>query len=153
LSVTVILVEHSLERNVFYANKMAIIENGTIILENNVDSVLKAIFQNDFYKNYLPQIDRAYLEFSQKDKSLPLNNRKFNKILNDYQNQLTCLRTSSELADSKKVLKVKNLSFKFDFESKKIINNINFTLKEGRSYCLVGPNGVGKSTLIRVISQ
>lgn len=153
LNVTVILVEHSLERNVFYANKMAIIENGTIILENNVDNVLKGIFQNDFYKNYLPQIDRSYLEFSQRDKSLPLNNRQFNKILNDYQNQLTCVRTSDELADSKKVLKVKNLSFKFDFESKKIIDNINFTLNKGKSYCLVGPNGVGKSTLIRVISQ
>ncbi len=153
LNVTVILVEHSLERNTFYANRMAIIENGAIILDLKVDLALKSIFHDNFYQNYLSQIDRSYLELKLGDVTLPLNNRQFSKILNDNSNEIVYKKRSSKQISKQEVLKIKNLSFRFDFESKKIIDKISFTLNKGHSYCLVGPNGVGKSTLIRVISQ
>lgn len=48
-----------------------------------------------------------------------------------------------------KVLEVKNLSFAYDH--KLILDDINFSLKEGEFTGLIGKNGAGKSTLLNLI--
>lgn len=47
------------------------------------------------------------------------------------------------------VLRVENLSF--DYEKNIVFNQINFELATGGIFCLFGPNGCGKSTLIECI--
>ncbi len=154
LNITVVLVEHSLERNIFYASRLAIIEDGSILLDDNVNSALKKMFKDDFYKNYLSQIDRAYLELLDNDSvSLPLSNSQFSQVLMKHENEIHYIDNSKNVLDTENVLEAKNLSFRFGFESRKIVDKVSFKLKRGISYCLVGPNGVGKSTLIKVISQ
>ena len=37
------------------------------------------------------------------------------------------------------------------FGGKKVLNNLNLTLEDGRIYCLMGPSGMGKTTLLRII--
>ena len=37
------------------------------------------------------------------------------------------------------------------FGSKKVLNNLNITLEDGGIYCLMGPSGMGKTTLLRII--
>lgn len=37
------------------------------------------------------------------------------------------------------------------FGSKKVLNNLNLTLEDGGIYCLMGPSGMGKTTLLRII--
>ncbi|MBS6559698.1 MAG: ABC transporter ATP-binding protein [Clostridiales bacterium] len=44
---------------------------------------------------------------------------------------------------------IKNLSFSYGNHT--VINNISFTIKDGEFLCILGPNGVGKSTLFRCI--
>jgi len=44
-----------------------------------------------------------------------------------------------------------NLGYQKGRISKKIAENINFRLEKGKLTCLLGPNGVGKSTLIKTI--
>ena len=49
-------------------------------------------------------------------------------------------------------LKVKNLSFKYDKgANKNIINDLSFELSKGEKFLIVGENGVGKSTLLKLI--
>lgn len=154
LNMTIILVEHSLERNAFYANRMVVIDKGTILIDSDVDQGLREMFKDEFFKNYLSQIDRSYLELSLDDtKKLPMNNRQFSRVLVDHKKEISYSNDNGNEKHTENVLEVKNLTFRFDFESKKIIDKVNFKLNEGTSYCLVGANGVGKSTLIRVISQ
>ncbi len=154
LNITIILVEHSLERNTFYANRLAIIEDGSILIDKNVDAGLRTMFDDDFYKNYLSQIDRSYLELSlDNEANLPLNNQQFSKFLVENKDKIDYLSDATNITDRKTIMAVKNLSFRFDFTSKKILDKVNFELCQGASYCLVGANGVGKSTLIRVLSQ
>ncbi len=49
----------------------------------------------------------------------------------------------------KQVLSVKNLSK--DFQNKKLFNKINFEIKRGEKVAIIGENGIGKSTLIKIL--
>ena len=49
-------------------------------------------------------------------------------------------------------LKIENLCFRYDKESpRNIIDNLNFELHRGEKFLVVGENGVGKSTLLKLI--
>lgn len=48
------------------------------------------------------------------------------------------------------IISVSDLSFCYD-SKRKVLENINFQLKKGESVGLVGANGVGKSTLLRIL--
>lgn len=46
---------------------------------------------------------------------------------------------------------LKNISF--SYSSKPLLENINLQVGEGERACLIGPNGCGKTTLLRIASQ
>lgn len=48
------------------------------------------------------------------------------------------------------MLELRNISLSIDGLS--ILNGINLTLKQGRIYCILGPSGGGKTSLLRVIA-
>lgn len=48
------------------------------------------------------------------------------------------------------MIEVNNVSFEVD--DKKILNNINLKIPEGKIYGIIGPNGVGKTTLLRCLT-
>ncbi len=49
----------------------------------------------------------------------------------------------------KLVLQVKGISK--NYENKKILNNVSFTVKRGEKIVIIGPNGIGKSTLLKIL--
>jgi iron complex transport system ATP-binding protein len=51
------------------------------------------------------------------------------------------------------MLEVTGLQFAYKHKKKNVLENINFTLSPGDCLCLLGPNGTGKSTLLRCILQ
>ena len=54
--------------------------------------------------------------------------------------------------DSKQPLKIVELNFKYDKnQPNNIINNLNFELNRGEKFLIVGANGTGKSTLLKLI--
>ena len=50
-----------------------------------------------------------------------------------------------------KLLEVKNLNKSFD--NKKVLKDINFSISKGKIVGLLGKNGVGKTTLIKLIND
>ena len=48
------------------------------------------------------------------------------------------------------MLEIKNLSF--EAEGRKILDDINLTVNDGRLVCLTGPNGGGKTTIAKLIA-
>lgn len=60
-----------------------------------------------------------------------------------------------ETKQKHKVLTAKNLSIGYGSkkDTKTIASNINLTLGKGELVCLVGKNGIGKSTLLRTLSK
>ena len=50
------------------------------------------------------------------------------------------------------MIKVENVSFKYKNSDKKILDNLNFEVKDGEIIVIVGQNGSGKSTIGKLIS-
>lgn len=50
------------------------------------------------------------------------------------------------------MIKIENLSFKYKGDTKNILEDINLEIKEGEVVSIIGKNGTGKSTFIRLIS-
>jgi iron complex transport system ATP-binding protein len=48
-------------------------------------------------------------------------------------------------------LEIKNL--KFNYQNHNVLNNINFSAKKGEFLAILGPNGVGKTTLLKSINN
>ena len=51
-----------------------------------------------------------------------------------------------------KSLEFKNVSFKYPRTSNYILKNISFKIEQGKHYALVGTNGAGKTTIIKLIT-
>lgn len=158
LNITVLLVEHSIEQAVFYVNRIIVIEAGSIVMSQPTDPALRKLFDLPEYKEYLPQTDRLFLE-NQLDElfpnvKLPLTNRRLNQLIQQQAEYLKATPNSSDSNDDQSTLmQIKNLTFRFEFNARNILDDISFDLKKGTSYAILGPNGVGKTTLIKVITN
>ncbi|MGB1275770.1 MAG: ABC-F family ATP-binding cassette domain-containing protein, partial [Nannocystaceae bacterium] len=60
------------------------------------------------------------------------------------------IRFDQRVKSGKLVLRVENL-YK-DFEDNKVLKGLNFTLQRGDKVAIVGPNGIGKSTLLKCLA-
>lgn len=49
-------------------------------------------------------------------------------------------------------LEFRDVTFRYPNTDKKVLNHMNFTIHEGRRYVIVGANGAGKTTIIKLIT-
>jgi ATP-binding cassette subfamily B protein len=54
-------------------------------------------------------------------------------------------------SDEPKLIEIKNLSFKYNEKGSNIINNINMKIRPNEKIAIVGHNGAGKSTFIKLL--
>ncbi|WP_245865743.1 ABC transporter ATP-binding protein [Companilactobacillus nuruki] len=153
-NMTIILVEHELEQAVQYANRLLVMEQGQILVDQPIEKGLQSIFDNLSYRNYLPQTDRLVLECNLLvDNRLPLDNRTLSRIVQQRKLDLEQVKYNESFDPGKIIFQVKNLNYRFEFNGRNIIDNVSFNLQQGGSYCIVGPNGTGKTTLLKTITQ
>lgn len=150
-NMTIILVEHELEQAVKFAKRLVVMEDGSLLIDKPIEQGLEAIFQNDHYRNFLTQVDRLALEL-QLDASVPLDNQTLNRVIKTRQ-QLKCRDRGQRAWIDKPMLTADKISFRFDFNGRQIIDHVSLNLCQGQSYCIVGPNGMGKTTLMKVLTQ
>ncbi len=51
------------------------------------------------------------------------------------------------------LIELKNVTFSYSNNSKKVLNNVSLSMEEGKSYAFVGPTGEGKSTTASLIAR
>lgn len=58
----------------------------------------------------------------------------------------------AEITSGKDVLQVDGLSYAFEPGSSPLFKNVSFSLRRGETVALIGPNGIGKSTLLKILT-
>lgn len=83
-------------------------------------------------------------------KEISKTNEFFNEI-----NKIILLDDEKELGEnhlnSIESVEFKNVTFKYPESEKIVLDNVSFKLQKGKTYALVGINGAGKSTIIKLI--
>ncbi|MED4958046.1 ATP-binding cassette domain-containing protein [Paenibacillus macerans] len=58
----------------------------------------------------------------------------------------------AEVMSGKDVLQADHLAYSFENKQKPLFQNVSFSLQRGETVALIGPNGIGKSTLLKMLT-
>jgi energy-coupling factor transport system ATP-binding protein len=155
--ITVILIEHRLDRVIHHANRIIIMENGRVIRNEHPQS----LFQTDindmgitippiiklgwWFRNHNFNISKIPLTLSDaKDEFFPfLSQLPITEKNNRY------IRTPKDL---KPLVELDGVSFEYT-KNKKIFNNLSLYAYPGEFIGIIGYNGSGKTTLLKLINR
>ncbi|MFD5259726.1 ABC transporter ATP-binding protein [Bacillus wiedmannii] len=146
---TIVLIEHRIEEMLnLDLDKIILMDEGEIVAIGTPEEILAS--------NILPSIglrEPMYMEGlkrlqfdSNNEVIYPLENlqrESVRSIIDEWmEKQVSCKNHPK----NKEILKVENLSFSYS-NKQKVLDNVNFSIKEGEIVALLGHNGAGKSTL------
>lgn len=75
------------------------------------------------------------------------------KCFLDYEPKIQEDGTGAVVAIPVEELRIQNLSFSYFGSTRKVIDDISFTIKGGQTVAIVGHNGAGKSTLVKLLMR
>lgn len=155
--ITIIVIEHHTEFIADYCKEVVLLNKGHIKWKKDVKSALNSI--DDLLKANIfpPQITQVAYALSKKETGkLPISldeaNMFFEKIRSNklQKNDVTLESNEIKTVEFNKIM----AGYKdYSKKNKVIINNMNFTLVDGERVAIVGNNGAGKSTILKLISK
>lgn len=152
---TVVIIEHRLE-DVLYrkVDRIIVVENGEIAADTTPNQLLcsDTLCEKGIRDPlYIAALKHAGCQLSPEDS--PESIEKMNLI--PYKAQLekwfTQIQLPSKPQDNEIALELKNVTFGYDKEKPKTVENISFAIHKGEMVSIVGTNGAGKSTTASLI--
>ncbi|MDD6043246.1 MAG: energy-coupling factor transporter ATPase [Eubacteriaceae bacterium] len=170
LGTTIIISEHCLE-NVFpMADRVMVMDKGEIIAFDSPARIGHhlADFDNGMcHPMYygMPSVMRIFQPMCVSNENSPLTIRegriKLEEVIEGHPELLEDIPAAHTLPDNKTntketsgkdILSLKNLWFRYNKESGDVLRGLSLKVKEGTWHCLLGGNGTGKSTTLKLIS-
>lgn len=158
LGTTVIISEHRLEDVITCADRVVVLDNGEIIADSKPKNVGKLLKQtnNDMFVA-MPSPIKIYYALEDGDEC-PLTVKEGRDWLSDkFKNKEINIKSVDDdkmltFADKKNsAVSFKEVWFRYTKESKDILKGLSFDMPKNKLSCIVGGNGVGKSTTLKAI--
>lgn len=150
LGITVIIAEHNCEELFSVSDKILVMDNGKLISSDRpCDSVLNTALWKD-KTCMLPTASQLWINSRKKNVCCPLTVKEGKEFI-DNNFDHTVAEPTISAADKSVVLSCSDLWFRYEKNSPDIIKGADFNLLKGEIFTLLGSNGVGKSTFLKVI--
>ena len=151
---TIVIIEHRLE-DVLYrdVDRIILIGDGKIVADMTPDELLSSdmLMQNGIREPlYLAAIKHAGAKILPESGPQHIDTMDISLYKDAVKDWFTKINLSPKEDSGNIQLEVKNLSFSYD-NKKKVLENINFSIRKGEMLSIVGKNGAGKSTLANLI--
>jgi energy-coupling factor transport system ATP-binding protein len=151
---TVVIIEHRLE-DVLYRNvdRIIVVSEGKIVADMTPDELMAADILTKLGIReplYVTAMKYAGIKVTPEMKAGRIDTLDIDAIapqLRSWSNQQSVPKTES---DRPVILEAEHISFQYN-KNRKILQDVNFQIKEGEMVSIVGTNGAGKSTLAKVI--
>lgn len=151
LGITIIMSEHQLDDVLPLANQLWLMTNGCISYQGPVDQGLQAIWQQPTLRDFMPEIPRLFWQqqLTTETESVPLT-------VVAGQRQLPVGSIHDQLRPvvvgmQETLLTADHLDFQYTKNEPYVLNQLKLTVHTGDWLAIVGKNGIGKSTLLKVL--
>ncbi|MBQ9673401.1 MAG: energy-coupling factor ABC transporter ATP-binding protein [Ruminococcus sp.] len=149
LGLTVILTEHRLQDVFPIADKVVVIEKGSIIGTGSPGTVCEKLINHKISVGF-PSAVRIW-QGSQLGGKCPLTVKEGREFINSTF-QAKNVEISSTAICTKNAVELKEVFFRYEKTSDDIIKGLSLSVKQGEHFCILGGNGSGKTTTLKVIS-
>ncbi|MBN1226967.1 MAG: ABC transporter ATP-binding protein, partial [Deltaproteobacteria bacterium] len=152
LGITILLVEHRLERVIHHVDRMLMIDGGRLIYDGSPRKIKSAHIEN--WKVGLPPVTRLSLHFKDKiiNNGIPLTVKEARLALKDVlSNPKDNISWDRKNSSGKVSISMDKVFFSYDGE-KDVLKNISFKVYEGDMIALMGKNASGKTTLVKLMN-
>lgn len=130
-------------------DQVAVLWLGAIMVIDN-EMTLGMFMAFNAYRGQFSQRASNLIDLVMQLRMLSLHNERLSEIaFSEPEKELPSRRVFTENTGVK--LEVRNLSYQYDPFSQPIFTNLNITVDPGESVALIGPSGVGKTTLLKVM--
>ncbi len=151
LGLTIILSEHRLEEVFPIADRVILMEDGKVLLCDTPRNIGKRLDKNHKMQIGLPSAVRIYNGLSIEDEC-PLTVKEGRDFLEAHfspkEGKVQDYKPNKKIA-----LTLKDLWFRYEKDGNDLLRGCSMTLHQGEFLCILGGNGVGKTTLLNLISR
>ncbi|WP_249869076.1 ABC transporter ATP-binding protein [Oceanobacillus saliphilus] len=151
--ITIVIVEHRLNELFSIANRIVMLDKGQIKFDAKPRDAIKLFYSK--MDAYLPEASQLYLAFmeAKEASNVPFTVKESKHWLSGM--DITLRSTVDEEEASyinKTLLELKEIDFRYAKHTKPVLSNLSLAVHEGEWLAILGGNGTGKSTLLKIIA-
>lgn len=154
--ITIIIVEHRLEELFDIADRVIMLEDGNLRLDTTPREFIKEVGSHPVFRQYLPNPALLYLDLTPNTivRNVPLNVNEARQWLSTQQVEIFSekVETVDPPKDKKDILQLKEIDYSYSKYTVPVLRNLSLSIHQGEWLSIVGANGTGKSTLLKVMS-
>ena len=156
LGITIVMVEHDLEEVFNMADRIILMDEGEIIIDDkpkNIGGKVKQLIPEMFEAMPSPIKIASSLNTNETPITVKEGRYFINELFSNEEVAYTRIEDDKEnnISEDKAAIKMKDVWFKYEKDGNDVLKDLNFEVKSGEFFCVVGGNGTGKSTTVSLI--
>ena len=150
MGITVLLIEHRLEEALPMADRVLVLEGGTLMLNLPPNEACERLRGHAALLDAMPGAVRLF-HASGAEGPCPITVREGRRFLREnYRNEIRSLSSDPASRNAACALEFRDVYFRYGREMPDVLRGLSFDVREGEVFCLLGANGSGKSTALKL---
>ena len=150
MGVTVLLIEHRLEEALPMCDRVLALENGRLILDAPPGEACARLRAHPVLLDAMPGAVRLFHATGAAG-DCPITVREGRRFLRERcARDLRCDLSDGERRPGESALEFKNVYFRYGRDCPDVLRGLSLDVRAGEIYCILGANGAGKSTFLRL---
>lgn len=149
LGLTVIIIEHRLQDVFPIADKVAVMEDGKVICYDTPRNVCEKLSNHPMSQGF-PSAVRIWQKSGSKGEC-PLTVKEGRNFINlNFSERKLPLRNT--IPNTEDIITLKDVFFRYEKGGNDILSGTNLSIKKGEHFCILGGNGSGKTTTLKILA-
>ncbi|MUK87495.1 ATP-binding cassette domain-containing protein [Ornithinibacillus sp. L9] len=148
--ITILIVEHRLEELFSLANRVILLDKGRLVFDTSPRDAVSHMYTS--MRHFLPSAALVYLDHSEerRQEKIPLSVREAKKwVVNA--NLSFVQKKEKLLPEQEPFVELRKIDYQYSKHSEPVLKNLSFSVNRGEWMSLVGANGTGKTTVLKLI--